>query len=172
MHMSGPVTRASLLNILLNPLLTTSTPTRALAISTPRFQFHLPSHPHCFATHLYRHHNTSFCSTMSTATSSEPQTTGTATLSENQERKEYLALPDANSVDSATRQLDVSGDGSSVKLDHLGPLVVNQDGTLSRISNWEQMTEIERTNTLRVLGKRNKLRIDAIKKEQNQGQEN
>ncbi|PYI20935.1 hypothetical protein BO99DRAFT_401417 [Aspergillus violaceofuscus CBS 115571] len=172
MHMSGPLTRASLLNILLNPLLTASTSTRASAISTPRFQFHLPAHPHCFASQLYRHYNASFCSTMSATPTQEPQTTGTATLSENQERKEHLALPDASSVDSATRQLDVSGDGTSVRLDHLGPLVVNQDGTLSRISNWEQMTEIERTNTLRVLGKRNKSRMDAIKKEQNQGQEN
>lgn len=50
-----------------------------------------------------------------------------------------------------------------MKLDALGPLVVNQDGTLSRIANWEQMTEIERRNTLRVLGKRNKLRLDSLK---------
>ncbi|PVI01042.1 hypothetical protein DM02DRAFT_490550, partial [Periconia macrospinosa] len=50
-----------------------------------------------------------------------------------------------------------------VKLDHLGPMVVNRDGTLSRIGNWAEMTEIERRNTLRVLGKRNQLRMDAIK---------
>jgi hypothetical protein len=60
-------------------------------------------------------------------------------------------------------KLDVSGEGDRVKLDHLGPLVVGTDGKLSRISNWEIMTEIERTNTLRVLGKRNKERIEALK---------
>jgi hypothetical protein len=76
--------------------------------------------------------------------------------------EQYLALPDADSADQ-THKLDVSGDGSTVKLDHMGPLVVNQDGTLSRISNWEQMTEIEKKNTLRVLGKRNKLRMEALK---------
>lgn len=64
-----------------------------------------------------------------------------------------------------TQQLDVSGGGGSIKLDHLGPLVVNQDGTLSRIANWEHMTEIERRNTLRVLGKRNQLRMAALKAE-------
>ncbi|OAG00104.1 uncharacterized protein CC84DRAFT_1049204, partial [Paraphaeosphaeria sporulosa] len=50
-----------------------------------------------------------------------------------------------------------------VKLDHLGPMVVNRDGTLSRIGNWEQMTDIEQKNTLRVLMKRNKLRLDALR---------
>ncbi|KAF7595425.1 hypothetical protein BBP40_006047 [Aspergillus hancockii] len=84
--------------------------------------------------------------------------------SEDTEKKpqQYLALPDANSADQ-THKLDVSGDGSTVKLDHMGPLVVNQDGSLSRISNWEQMTDIEKKNTLRVLGKRNKMRMEALK---------
>jgi hypothetical protein len=72
--------------------------------------------------------------------------------------KPLLALPDTN---SATHQLNVNGDG--VKLDHLGPLIVNADGTLSRIGNWAQMTEIEQRNTLRVLGKRNKERMERLK---------
>ncbi|THC96748.1 hypothetical protein EYZ11_003757 [Aspergillus tanneri] len=79
------------------------------------------------------------------------------------ENKEYLALPDASTAGFQSAELDISGGDSTVKLDHLGPLVVNQDGTLSRITNWGQMTEIERLNTLRVLGKRNKLRMEAVK---------
>ncbi|KAL2223471.1 hypothetical protein M432DRAFT_587390 [Thermoascus aurantiacus ATCC 26904] len=74
-----------------------------------------------------------------------------------------LALP-APPTDG-TQQIDVSGGGGSIKLDHLGPLVVNSDGTLSRIANWENMTEIERRNTLRVLGKRNQLRLATLKGE-------
>jgi hypothetical protein len=54
-------------------------------------------------------------------------------------------------------------DDQGVKLDLLGPMVVNRDGTLSRISNWSQMTPIERQNTLRILGKRNQLRVEALK---------
>lgn len=55
-------------------------------------------------------------------------------------------------------------------MDHLGPLVVNKDGSLSRISNWEQMTETEQKNTLRILGKRNQLRTEDLKvKEAEQG---
>jgi hypothetical protein len=70
----------------------------------------------------------------------------------------------APNVSTAAMKLDVSSEGgSSVKLDHLGPMVVNADGTLSRIENWADMTEIERVNTLRVLGKRNRERMDALR---------
>lgn len=58
-------------------------------------------------------------------------------------------------------QLEVGGEG--VTLDHLGPMVVNKDGSLSRIANWETMSEKERKNTLRVLGKRNQLRLGELK---------
>jgi hypothetical protein len=74
-----------------------------------------------------------------------------------------LALPSA-STSEPTTSLKVNGD--AVKLDHFGPVVVNQDGTLSRINNWAEMSEIERTNTLRVLGKRNRLRLEKVRVEQ------
>jgi hypothetical protein len=54
-----------------------------------------------------------------------------------------------------------TGEGT-VKLDHLGPLVVNKDGSLSRIGNWAEMADIERENTLRILGKRNQARRAAL----------
>jgi hypothetical protein len=56
----------------------------------------------------------------------------------------------------------MSTGSTTVKLDHLGPLVVNKDGTLSRINNWGEMSEIEQRNTVRVLGKRNMLRREAL----------
>ncbi|KAJ4987886.1 hypothetical protein SVAN01_06616 [Stagonosporopsis vannaccii] len=71
-----------------------------------------------------------------------------------------LPLPEPG---SSSTQLNVNGEG--VKLDHLGPLVVNKDGTLSRIANWDKMADIERQNTLRVLGKRNQLRLGALRGE-------
>ena len=73
-----------------------------------------------------------------------------------------LALPEVASNNEA-RQLDLSGDGTSVSLDHLGPMVVNQDGTISRITNWEKMTEGEQRSTMRIIGKRNKQRLEALK---------
>ena len=77
------------------------------------------------------------------------------------ENQTPLGLPQPPSDDAGTTNLNVGGE--AVKLDHLGPLVVNKDGTLSRIANWEHMTEIEKQNTLRILVKRNQIRTDALK---------
>ncbi|ODM22164.1 hypothetical protein SI65_03010 [Aspergillus cristatus] len=92
----------------------------------------------------------------------QQQTQGQEQPQEQQQQQPYLALPESSSS-SGTNQLDLSQPGSTVTLDHLGPMVVNTDGTLSRIANWEGMAEIERKTTLRVLGKRNKQRLEALK---------
>ena len=63
-------------------------------------------------------------------------------------------------------KLDVSGEGSSVSLGHLGPLVVNRDGTTGRVANWETMTVHEKETTLALLKKRNKARLDVLKKDE------
>ncbi|KAF2163142.1 hypothetical protein M409DRAFT_57807 [Zasmidium cellare ATCC 36951] len=73
-----------------------------------------------------------------------------------------LPLPPPPSEEEASK-LDMSSGEATVKMDALGPLVVNQDGTLSRIENWGQMTDLEKRNTLRILGKRNQARQDALK---------
>ncbi|KDQ17137.1 hypothetical protein BOTBODRAFT_172717 [Botryobasidium botryosum FD-172 SS1] len=73
-------------------------------------------------------------------------------------RDEPLLLPPPTSSDGTTPTLDLNSE-QSLKLDALGPMVVNSDGTLSRIANWVELTEAERANTLRVLGARNRLRI-------------
>jgi len=82
---------------------------------------------------------------------------------EQQQPKAPLALPAAPS--DGTTQLDMSNGGTTVSLDHLGPMVVNVDGTMSRISNWDKMAEIEKKNTLRIIGKRNQSRLEALKKQ-------
>lgn len=76
--------------------------------------------------------------------------------------KEPLALPE---ISSNSTQLDMSNGDTSVKLDHLGPMVVNVDGTLSRIANWEAMAEIEKNATIRIIGKRNRERLEVLKTE-------
>ncbi|CAH0041075.1 unnamed protein product [Clonostachys solani] len=60
--------------------------------------------------------------------------------------------------------LDVSGDGTTVKLDQMGPLVVNHDGSVGRLTNWAEMTKAEQKNTLRILGRRNKQRLEELQK--------
>jgi hypothetical protein len=59
----------------------------------------------------------------------------------------------------------MSNGDATVKLDHLGPMVVNVDGTLARISNWSGMTDMEKENTLKIVGKRNQLRLAALRKQ-------
>ncbi|CAG8891281.1 unnamed protein product [Penicillium egyptiacum] len=109
------------------------------------------------------------------AASSEPATQNADTQSQETQEQEpqpqknlYLPASDpsnpiANQQGEGGIKIDMSGGGTEVKLDHLGPMVVNVDGTLSQIGNWQQMTEIEKTNTLRVLGKRNQKRLEALR---------
>jgi hypothetical protein len=101
--------------------------------------------------------------TMSTTNLSQETTPqNDANVANAEQPKAPLALPAAPS--DGTTTLDMSNGGTTVSLDHLGPMVVNVDGTMSRISNWDKMAEIEKKNTLRIIGKRNKSRLEALKK--------
>ena len=44
----------------------------------------------------------------------------------------------------------------------MGPVIVNTDGTLSRITNWEQLSEQEKDATKRRISKRNVERLKAF----------
>lgn len=71
-----------------------------------------------------------------------------------------LALPSPEDV-SSKLTLDVST-GQPVTLDAMGPVVVNTDGTLSRITNWDNMEESEREVVKRRICKRNVERLKAF----------
>ncbi|EST06003.1 hypothetical protein PSEUBRA_005058 [Kalmanozyma brasiliensis GHG001] len=73
-----------------------------------------------------------------------------------------LGLPAPSDVPSSDEPNNV------IKLDHLGPMIVNSDGTISRISNWQNMSEIERERSLRLLAKRNNARMGALRAGQTQ----
>ena len=72
-----------------------------------------------------------------------------------------MELPDA----AAAATTEGSGEhivtvgGNPVKVDRLGPIVVNKDGSLSRITNWLEMSTGEQERTLKVVAKRNKKRM-------------
>lgn len=72
-----------------------------------------------------------------------------------------LALPAPEDVNSLIT-LDCST-GQAVTLDHLGPVVVNTDGTLARITNWTQMSEQEQAVTKRRIAKRNIQRLEGFR---------
>ncbi|RHY19426.1 hypothetical protein DYB32_010230 [Aphanomyces invadans] len=62
---------------------------------------------------------------------------------------------------------NVTVGGASVALDHLGPIVVQPDGTLMRISDWATKTDNEKQTISRVIAKRNKERLEALQAAQN-----
>ncbi|OQR96114.1 hypothetical protein THRCLA_22023 [Thraustotheca clavata] len=74
---------------------------------------------------------------------------------------EILALPSSTSTpDSAP--LNITANGAGIALDHLGPMVVQPDGTLMRIKDWDTKTDHEKEMIKRVITKRNKERLDAL----------
>lgn len=103
----------------------------------------------------------------SSNTSAPAEETEPQPQSQNNTSQAPLALP---ASESNTNTFDMSNGNTTVSLDHLGPMVVNVDGTMSRISNWDKMAEIEKTATLRIIGKRNKMRLEALKKAGEQGE--
>ena len=103
----------------------------------------------------------------SNSTSYSTNTEDDAEKNNNSNSTAPLALPATPfSDDSSNTTLDLANGGQTVKLDALGPMVVNVDGSLSRISNWDKMTEMEQKSTIKVLGKRNKARLEALKEKE------
>ncbi|CAO3626572.1 unnamed protein product [Cunninghamella echinulata] len=74
------------------------------------------------------------------------------------EPKPILALP--ATAEETVEKVDAN---DSYKLKELGPVVVNEDGTLSRINNWKEMNDIEKANVNRILLKRNRQRLEKLK---------
>ncbi|EIW56305.1 uncharacterized protein TRAVEDRAFT_49139 [Trametes versicolor FP-101664 SS1] len=83
-------------------------------------------------------------------------------------RDEPIKATEASSSAGTTLALPPPSEGAekttvtanqAFKFDHLGPVIVNRDGTLSRIANWESMTPIEKERTLRILVARNQVRL-------------
>ncbi|XAO25306.1 hypothetical protein I312_104128 [Cryptococcus bacillisporus CA1280] len=55
------------------------------------------------------------------------------------------------------------GEGNVIKLDKLGPMIINNDGTMSRIQNWQDLHPIEQERTVRLLvKKRNLVRLKKL----------
>ncbi|GAO49015.1 hypothetical protein SAICODRAFT_30419 [Saitoella complicata NRRL Y-17804] len=90
-----------------------------------------------------------------------PNNAATDGPQETTQQKPILALPDKETA-TPTHKLNLSTGSANVKLDHLGPIIVNTDGTISRIANWDILSEFEKRSALRVIGKRNRERRDVL----------
>ncbi|KAJ4315707.1 hypothetical protein N0V84_008244 [Fusarium piperis] len=98
--------------------------------------------------------------------SSKPSQASAASNMSDKSNKQPLPLPAPEQDTAAAGRGDgvtALRVGESVRLDALGPLVVNADGSMGRVGNWAGMTEGEREATLRLLGRRNKQRLEALK---------
>jgi predicted Fe-S protein YdhL (DUF1289 family) len=78
-------------------------------------------------------------------------------LSENKQQ-EILQLPPAD-PNSDLPKLQF---GQAMKLDILGPIIINTDGTTRRIDNWDKLTEKEKEVTWRRIRKRNAERRELL----------
>ena len=56
--------------------------------------------------------------------------------------------------------------GETLKLDAMGPIILNSDGTTRRIANWDSMTKQEQQVTWRRIQKRNEERRKKLLQEQ------
>ena len=52
--------------------------------------------------------------------------------------------------------------GEPIVLDNVGPVIINTDGSLSRISNWHEMCAVEQERALTMIAARNKRRRHAL----------
>ncbi|KAF5023437.1 hypothetical protein F66182_4482 [Fusarium sp. NRRL 66182] len=127
--------------------------------------------PRLTLAHLTRLRTTPHPRLSSTMSSGDQQQQGSGAAA--REGKNPLPLPAPEQDTTAGRGHDVTElrVGESVRLDAMGPLVVNTDGTMGRIGNWAGMTEGEREQTLKLLGTRNKQRLDALKAKRAAGED-
>ena len=71
-------------------------------------------------------------------------------------------LPAPSGDDASVPKLDINS-GESIAMDAMGPVVVNDDGSLSRIANWPMLTDREKEVTQRRIAKRNNERLDRLR---------
>lgn len=74
-----------------------------------------------------------------------------------------MEKPDAG-VSDASPACDKSTNDvkHNIKLENLGPIIINTDGTLGRIPNWADMPIDEQTKAIRLVSARNKKRLCAL----------
>ena len=71
-----------------------------------------------------------------------------------------LCLP---STEGSLPSLEVNSE-TGYKLEDLGPLIINADGTMSRINNWKDLSDIEKSRFKRVI-ERNERRRQKLNEE-------
>mmetsp|Transcript_17257 Transcript_17257/g.25004 ORF Transcript_17257/g.25004 Transcript_17257/m.25004 type:complete len:135 (-) Transcript_17257:35-439(-) len=87
-----------------------------------------------------------------------------AELADN-ETTDILLLPPPTTIEGDETETPQLKLGDTLKLDKLGPIIINSDGTTRRITNWDNLTKHEQESTYRVISARNKRRLDQLRRE-------
>lgn len=93
----------------------------------------------------------------------KPSTSGTVPNTVQEPDRAGIVQPNRYEEHQEVSYLDsaaANAEQQVLNLGELGPLVVNKDGTLSRLDNWKQMTPQEKKRTVEYLMKRNMLRME------------
>lgn len=87
----------------------------------------------------------------------------TSDVSIGAEQQPSLPMPPegGTTTSDATQKIIVNGD--KLNLDELGPMIVNADGTVRRIANWQGLTAREQAVAWRRIAKRNQERVEELK---------
>lgn len=70
---------------------------------------------------------------------------------------------DDSGGDSGDQSIKLNVGGEAVKMEQIGPVIVNVDGTMRRIANWDLLTQTEREWSWRVIPERNKKRLAKLR---------
>jgi len=82
-----------------------------------------------------------------------------------------LSLPEPSTSAVTGEDVQQLRLGETVKLETMGPIIINSDGTTRKIENWEAMTEAEQKKTRERISKRNAERLEKLRKQQQGGDE-
>jgi len=75
----------------------------------------------------------------------------------------YGASPNVEShVDLKSKKLNINSNDDTTSFDELGPLLLNADGTLSRIKNWQELSDAEKQKAAKMVAKKNKQRKEQL----------
>ena len=88
---------------------------------------------------------------------------------EDSKDEEKPVIPHQAVEQDGSDTLEVDDSQYVSKLDALGPIILNTDGTMGRIHNWNEMSENEREMAFRLISKRNKARKEALLLQKNAG---
>jgi hypothetical protein len=84
----------------------------------------------------------------------------------NEEKMEIPALP-ALSNYAANEEDNVNVltlDGDALTFERLGPMIINTDGTVRRIANWDILSPQEKESSWRLISARNRKRVEELKR--------